>query len=132
MKNFLFVSFFYFILFGAFGQANKKDAKLLLEVSGLSEKYQNVIDQFSDQLPEESRAEFKKDIQSYINKQINLEADMYASSFSQDEILKLIEFYKSPLGIKLIQKSNVINNIMLKEIEKNQSELQGILMKYFM
>lgn len=113
-------------------QANKKDVKTFLEVSGAFIKYQTVVDKFTEQLPEESRDSFKKDVQSYLDRLINNEVNLYAASFTQDEILKLIEFYKSPLGIKLIQKTNEINSLSQQETNKIQRDLEGIIMKYFM
>ena len=113
-------------------QANKQDVKKLLEVSGFSNKYIALVDQLAINLAEDDKENFKKDVQFYLDKIIKTQIDAYASSFSQDEILKLIEFYKSPLGIKLMQKSEVINEQTLLELSKTQNELQGILMKYMM
>lgn len=125
-----------FVLFGALfithAQANKKDVKILLEVSGVTSKYNLIVDQFTDQLPKESQSNFKKDVQIYIDRLINKEVDQYAASFTQDEVMKLIAFYKSPLGIKLLQKTTEIGNALDQEIDNNQSELQSIIMKYFM
>ena len=125
-----------FVLLGALfvshAQANKKDVKNLLDVSGVTSKYELIVNQFSDQLPKESQANFKKDVQIYIDKLINKEVEQYAAAFSQDEILKLIEFYKSPLGIKLLQKTSEIDNTLEQEIDNNQAELQSVIMKYFM
>lgn len=125
-----------FVLFGAFfltnAQANKKDVKVLLEVSGVTSKYQSIVNQFSEQLPKESQANFKKDVQIYIDKLINKEVEQYAAAFSQDEVIKLIDFYKSPLGIKLLQKTSEIDNTIEQEIDDNQAELQSVIMKYFM
>lgn len=113
-------------------QANKQDVKKLLEVSGFSEKYTSLIDQLADNLSEDDQESFKKDVQGYLDKIIKKQIDAYASSFSQDEVLKLIEFYKSPLGIKLKEKSELIDEQTLLELNKTQYELQGILMKYMM
>ena len=132
MKNTILVLFLFGALFVSHAQANKKDVKNLLEVSGVTSKYELIVDQFSDQLPKESQANFKKDVQIYIDKLINKEVEQYAAAFSQDEILKLIEFYKSPLGIKLLQKTSEIDNTLEQEIDNNQAELQSVIMKYFM
>lgn len=113
-------------------QANKQDVKKLLEVSGFSDKYTTIINQLAENLSEEDQDNFKKDIQNYLDKIIKKQIDAYASSFSQDEVLKLIEFYKSPLGVKLKEKSEEIDNQTLLELSKTQYELQGILMKYMM
>lgn len=131
MKKLLFITLCFLSATNIFAQANKKDVKYMLEVSGTTAKYQEVVDQFSEQIPEALRGQFKKDIQFFIDKQIDIEVEKYAAAFSQDEILKIIEFYKSPLGIKLLKESNTINEAMLLGIENNQSELQGIILKYF-
>ena len=132
MKKTILVFILLGTLFVSHAQANKKDVKNLLEVSGVTSKYELIVNQFSDQLPKESQANFKKDVQIYIDKLINKEVEQYAAAFSQDEILKLIEFYKSPLGIKLLQKTSEIDNTLEQEIDNNQAELQSVIMKYFM
>nr|WP_297307314.1 DUF2059 domain-containing protein [uncultured Flavobacterium sp.] len=113
-------------------QANKKDVRILLEVSGLTDNYSRVINELAEQIPEESKEDFKKDVQFFVDRQINSAIEKYAAVFSQDEILKLIEFYKSPLGIKLLKETSKINNAISDELEENQPELQSIIMKYFM
>lgn len=111
-------------------QANKKDVRILLEVSGLTDNYSRVIEELAEQIPEESKEDFKKDIQFYVDKQFDSMVDKYAAKFSQDEILKLIEFFKSPLGKKLTLENEIINKKVIEE--SDPSELIPIVMKYFM
>ncbi|WP_177760970.1 DUF2059 domain-containing protein [Flavobacterium sp. I3-2] len=132
MKKLLVLFFFIFTPTLISAQANKQDVKKLLEVSGFSDKYSVIINQLADNLSEDDQDSFKKDVQNYLDKIIKKQIDAYASSFSQDEVLKLIEFYKSPLGIKLKEKSELIDEQTLLELSKTQYELQGILMKYMM
>lgn len=132
MKKWLFLLCFASFFNFTNAQANKKDVKTLLEVSGFTESYTSVIDQMAEQLPKEDKEAFKKDVQFYLDKLINSAVDKYAAAFSQAEVLKLIEFYKSPLAIKLVKETSKISNAISEEIEDNQSELQSIIMKYFM
>lgn len=111
-------------------QANKKDVRILLELSGLTDNYSRVIEELAEQIPEESKEDFKKDIQFYVDKQFDSMVDKYAAKFSQDEILKLIEFFKSPLGKKLTLENEIINKEVIEE--SDPSELIPIVMKYFM
>jgi len=132
MKKYFAVIFLVLVSNLVSAQANKQDVKKLLEVSGFSNKYIALVDQLAINLAEDDQESFKKDVQGYLDKIIKKQIDAYASSFSQDEVLKLIEFYKSPLGIKLKENTELIDEQTLLELSKTQNELQGILMKYMM
>lgn len=116
----------------ASAQANRDDVRRLIQINGAVNKYDVLIDRFSASLTESKREAFKKDVREFINKYIETEVKFYANEFSQDEILKLIEFYKSPLGVKYIEKSKEITESNLENAQKTEKELQGIIMKYMM
>lgn len=118
--------------FTGWSQANKEDVRKLLLMNGAATKYDAYLSRFSESLPESKRESFKKDSQVFINKYLEQEVKFYSNEFSQDEVLKLIEFYKSPLGIKYVQKAKEIENLNIENAQQNQLELQGIIMKYMM
>lgn len=113
-------------------QANKEDVRKLLELNGSFDVYENIVDQFKNQLSDSKQIAFKKDIQLFVDKISVNDVNRYAAAFSQDEILKLIEFYKSPLGKKLVEKNRRFLKTSNEEAHQNYNELQGIIMKYMM
>lgn len=132
MKKGLLLSLFVLCTWGMAAQANRDDVRKLIQINGTANKYDILIDRFSASLTESKRDAFKKDVREFINKYIETEVKFYANEFSQDEILKLIEFYKSPLGTKYIEKSKEITESNMENAQKTEKELQGIIMKYMM
>lgn len=132
MKKILFTLIFLGTSFLSQAQANKQDVKTFLELSGHSSKYNDLLVQVSEQLTVDKREAFKKDLAGFIERIIKNDVEKYAAEFSQDEIVKLIEFYKSPLGKKLVLKNDELSGAANDEAQENKMELQGIIMKYMM
>ena len=132
MKRNLFLLFIGLLSLCASAQANREDVRKLLQVNGTANKYDALINRFSASLTESKRDAFRKDVKEFINRYIESEVKFYANEFSQDEILKLIEFYRSPLGTKYIEKSKEITENNVENAQKTEMELQGIIMKYMM
>jgi len=132
MKKVFIVLFFVHFSICSHAQANKQDVKIFLELSGKFSLYNEMANQFAKQLADSKREAFKKDINVFIERISNRDVDRYAAAFSQDEIVKLIEFYKSPLGKKMIEKNVEFNKASVEEANQNDIELQGIIMKYMM
>lgn len=132
MKKIMSIAFLLGVCFLSNAQANKNDVKTFLELNGNFDGYQELIEQFSDQLSDSKRESFKKDTNIFIEQIAKADIDRYAAVFSQDEILKLIEFYRSPLGRKLVEKNKELMRVSASEIQNNYKELQGIVMKYMM
>lgn len=132
MKKIMSIAFLLGVCFLSNAQANKNDVKTFLELNGNFDGYKELIEQFSDQLSDSKRESFKKDTKIFIEQIAKADIDRYAAVFSQDEILKLIEFYRSPLGRKLVEKNKELMRVSASEIQNNYKELQGIVMKYMM
>ena len=123
-----------FVLIGSFAnaQANKADVKGLLELTGVTKKYETLLNQVAEQINESSRADFKKDMEGFIQRSNQKMVAFYASKLSQDEVVKLTEFFKSPLGKKYTETVLAQETLSPQESEELQLELQGIIMKYMM
>ncbi len=132
MKRNLLLLFVSLLSLCASAQANREDVRKLLQINGTANKYDVLINRFSASLTESKRDAFRKDVKEFINRYIESEVKFYANEFSQDEILKLIEFYRSPLGAKYIEKSREITENNIENAQKTEMELQGIIMKYMM
>ena len=82
-------------------------AKELLEMTGSGklgvQVMNNMISSFKTKLPNVP-TEFWDEIGKEVNPEglIELVAPIYAKYYTDDELLKLLEFYKSPLGKKVI------------------------------
>jgi len=115
MKKLIVLAAIFIISNNAFSQtpAKKENVKTLLELSGTGK--------IAKQLMESVIASYKKtlpDVPSEfwdeVNKEIKAEAfvelvtPIYMKHFSDEDILQLITFYKSPIGKKLIEKTPLI------------------------
>jgi hypothetical protein len=118
-----------------------KAAEEMLLVSGTSAQFdksvQNVINQYSGQIPETNRAAFVQVMTSFLNKYSSwdiLKKDlmlMYAREFTEAELKQLTAFYKTPLGIKLNQKQPVLMQTAMtigqQAVIAHQDELKQML-----
>ena len=99
-----------------YSQSNPKTdhARQLLELTGTIkiaiQTMDNMTASFKKSLPAvptEFWDEFSKEVNP--NDLIELVIPIYCKHYSDDEMLKLIEFYKSPLGQKVIEKLPLIS-----------------------
>ena len=63
---------------------------------------------------------------------VEVQVKNYAAEFSQNEVLKLVDFYQSPLGKKYVQKNIEANSNRHAELQNFEIEIQGLAMKYMM
>ena len=90
-------------------------AKELLHISGAGELGEQMLDQMiaaqkqaSPQVPEKFWTDFRSEVNT--EELIDLVAPVYARHFTVDEMQQLIQFYKTPVGKKLVQKLPVISS----------------------
>ncbi|WP_159799601.1 DUF2059 domain-containing protein [Flavobacterium sp. MK4S-17] len=128
---------FAFLLVAQIGsaQANsefKKDVLKYIELSGVAATYEKLVDQFSQSIPAEKQAEFKKEIKTSINGLVDKTADLYMKELSHEDIKAAIKFYESPSG-KKISALTQSDSFMEKAQSLGQEwgmSVQGIMMKY--
>jgi len=113
-------------------QANREDVRMLLDVSGIVNPYQEIVKQIEEQVSADKRPAFKKDMQGLLTKVRNKQIDDYSKSLTQDEVIKLTEFFKSSLGANFVKKKAQIDINDLQESQDIELELQGVIMKYMM
>lgn len=131
MKKILLSFVLVFVAQFAFAQGGfKEDTKKYMELSGQLKTFELLTKDLSNDVAEEKRADFNKELKGSLNLLLDKMADMYMTEFTHDDIKKLIEFYESPIGKKLSDKNEVL-------FEKGQEVgtewamgLQGIFMKY--
>ena len=124
----------------AFGNSTGKAKELmnLLEITKNIDSSFEQVQGFADQMinsqgltPEQAklaREESKKAMKSYM-KSIDWEsmfAEIYASVFTEKELQAVIDFYKSPVGAKFIEKQP---ELMAQTMQKMQVEMAKIMPK---
>lgn len=129
MKNWI-LCFFMLSIFISYGQANKVDAKRFVEISGVDNRYDEIIQRVINQVGESKRENLKKDLTFFKNKMSEEMVNYYSTKFSQSEIDALIEFYNSPLGKKLVESKAQFHVEFEKKDKEFQNEISRLIMKY--
>jgi hypothetical protein len=120
-------------------ESHRKAAEALLESTNVAKQLQSSIDQSVDiqvkanpQLAGKS-AVLKKFFSMYMSWD-SLKDDMikiYTDAFSEEELKKITEFYKSPVGKKMIEKMPELMGkgmqLGVKRVQENQGELIRML-----
>ena len=116
MKKLILVLLVFAITGSAFSQADstKHHARELLEVTGSGnlglQMMQNIFSSFKNQFPRvpvEFWDELSKEITG--KELIELVIPIYSKYYTDEELVHLIAFYKSPLGQKVVQKLPLIS-----------------------
>ena len=116
MKKLILILFVFAITGSAFSQADstKHHARELLEVTGSGnlglQMMQNIFNSFKNQFPQvpgEFWVELSKEITG--KELMELVIPIYSKYYTDDELVKLIQFYRSPLGQKVVQKLPLIS-----------------------
>jgi uncharacterized protein len=124
-----------------FKASHLQAAENYLIATGISTKFtaltDNIVNTFSNQMPENNRAAFAGVMQKFMHKYYTwdtLKGDlsrMYAAEFTQDELQQLTAFFNTPLGQKygdkqvaLTQKGMLLGQKVLKD---HQGELEEMM-----
>ena len=101
-----------------FGQAEteyKQTLKKMFEVSGSEAAYKSAISQMfamfkqSQQVPANVMAELEQDfMKTSMDELVDMLAPVYHKHMTRDDLMKLIEFYETPVGVKFAQKTPLI------------------------
>lgn len=117
MKNIFIAFFLLFIQYSAHTQDTETDTAVfeLIELTGVKAGIQSTFDLMMPQIEQETdstKIEFwNRYKERFIGGQdqiIQQIAEIYKTNFTNAEILELIEFYKTPIGQKLLEKLPII------------------------
>lgn len=108
----------------------KKDAIETIKISGAAAGITAVLEPIMEQMPEEKRADFKKEFEAALPSLYENMAETMMKYYSHDDIKKMLEFYNSPVGLKMQKNANQITKDQMKAGEEWGMQLQGLLMKY--
>lgn len=118
-----------------------KAAEDMLIASGVDTQFDKsipgIIAQYSVQVPEDKRAGFTKALTPFLTKYCSWDAlkhdicVMYAREFTEAELKQLLAFYKSPVGLKLLQKQPVITQMAMsigqQSVLNHEAELKKLV-----
>lgn len=107
----------------------KKDVKRLIEVLGVEQQIAKVREYkamwTAPDREKEYLENFDKTIPGYLK---NIE-EYYLSNYSHKEVITLLEFYKSPLGKKMVQNHEELMNVYSGANDKSDEILMEVLYK---
>lgn len=106
-----------------------KDTEKLVEI--VSENaFKPYVTQFSTMVAEDKKEAFEQELDETFPELYVEMAKIYMEVFTHDEILKLLEFYETPVGIKLADKSGELGQKGMAAGQKWAMKVQEILAKY--
>lgn len=132
MKHLLLCLFMATISFTSFSQdINSFEAKAvkLIELTA-GQQFEIMTEPIVKMVPEEKRDAFKKELAESTQELYKKMATVYTESFTEEEIDKILEFYATPVGKKMIA---ITPELTKKGMEIGQTwgmELQPLIAKY--
>lgn len=132
MKN-LFCSLFFLVMgFTAFSQQEDsfeaKSIKLIKMTAG--QQFDIMTEPLLNMVPEENREAFKNELARSTNELYKKMAAVYTESFTEEEIDKILAFYNTAVGKKMVE---ITPELTKKGMEIGQAwgmELQPLIAKY--
>lgn len=125
--------FFFLMFFGLQAQAQEKNyqekAIRLIELTS-GQQFDIMLDPVVKMVPEKNQAAFKKEMMASLNDIYARMAEVYMENFSEAEIDKILAFYNTPVGEKMVE---ITPELTKKGMEIGQQwgqELQPMMMKY--
>lgn len=108
----------------------KKDVIEMVKISGSAANYTAFFEPIMEQISEDKRADFKKDIEALMPSIYEKTAEVMMKYYTHDDVKKMMEFYKSPIGQKIQESTPKILKDQMSDMQDLQLQIQGILMKY--
>ncbi|WP_346883523.1 DUF2059 domain-containing protein [uncultured Algibacter sp.] len=134
MKNLLFACLFIFaVSIQATAQDNsefKKETVEFLHLTGAGAAFENAIDQIGGLVPEEKKADYRKEANGTLVGLYDKMADLYMTEFTQDEVKELVKFYNTDLGKKLAEKQLGLTQKAMMLGQSWGMEVQTVAQKY--
>jgi hypothetical protein len=108
----------------------KNDVINYIKLSGATSQVTAVIEPIMDQLPEDKKADFRKDFDATLPSLYEKMATVMMKYYNHEDIKKMIEFYNSPVGKKIQETTPKITKDQMEAGQEWGLQLQGLLMKY--
>ena len=108
----------------------KKETVDFIKLTGASDAFKNAIIQIGATVPETSKTVYTKEANATLDGLYSKMANLYMKEFTQDEIKKLVAFYKTDLGKKLAKKQLGLSQKAMMFGQAWGMEVQQIAKKY--
>lgn len=108
----------------------KKDVIEMVKISGTTANITAFLEPVIGQIPEDKRTDFKKDIDAIMPSLYESTAETMMKYYTHDDVKKMMEFYKSPIGKKVQEATPKILKDQMAGMQEWQMQLQGVIMKY--
>lgn len=124
------------VLFSLFSQlvfsqnTYEEDAVKVIKITGGTSQMIAVKNQVKNMISEDKFEEFSKEFDEIMPVLYIDLAKIYMEIYSHDELKKIIEFYESPVGIKMSENAPNILRKSMEASNKWNDKLQAILEKY--
>lgn len=132
MKN-LFCSLFFLVMgFTAFSQQEDSFEAKSIKLIGMTagQQFDIMTEPLLNMVPEENREAFKNELARSTNELYKKMAAVYTESFTEEEIDKILAFYNTAVGKKMVE---ITPELTKKGMEIGQAwgmELQPLIAKY--
>lgn len=110
--------------------AFKTDVLKYLEVNGAASNIRMITDRLTDNIVEDKKTDFQKELNTSIDDLMSKMADLYMTEFTHEEVKEILKFYKTSVGEKLSNKTSLLTEKAQKIGEEWGTGLQKVLMKY--
>ncbi|MFN7331571.1 MAG: DUF2059 domain-containing protein, partial [Flavobacterium sp.] len=87
-------------------------------------------DQLLGQVPDDKKAAFTMEFDAMMKKINEKTAEVYAQTYTKEDIKAMMAFYNSPVGKKMKEKAGEINQKSQEAMMEIQADLQAMMMKY--
>lgn len=109
---------------------SKEDVMQVIERSGGGGQLDAAKDQILAMIPKEKQAAFLLEFNAMINKVKDTTAEVYMQEYTKADIKAMLDFYNSPVGKKIGEKSKIIAEKSQEAMVGLQGEVQALVMKY--
>ncbi|MCF6133352.1 DUF2059 domain-containing protein [Flavobacterium wongokense] len=132
MKKLVITAMFAFVSVAGMAQekASREDVYKVIENSGAAGQMSAIKKQILGMIPQDKQAAFLVEFDVIIKKANEKTVDVYLEEFTKQDIKAMLDFYNSPTGKKMAQKSEVIATKSQEAMAGLQSEIQAMVMKY--
>ncbi len=132
MKKLLVAAAFMLVSYGGFAQekASREDVSKVIERSGANGQMNAAKKQVLAMIPKDKQAAFVVEFDVVMKKINEKTIDIYVEEFTKDDIKAMLDFYNSPTGKKMAEKTEVIATKSQEAMAGLQSEVQAMVMKY--
>lgn len=132
MKKLLVIAVFALASQVSFAQdkPSREDVLKVIEHSGSSSQINAAKKQILAMIPKEKQAAFLVEFDVIVKKANEKTVDLYLQEFTKEDVKAMLDFYNSPVGKKMAEKSEVIATKSQEAMVSLQSEMQTMVMKY--